>query len=208
MPKKVMYGDCYNDSDTPIAKTEIVNGKRVRVWTCPIYTMWHNIIKRCYDPKIQAKFPTYIGVTISEEWKYFSNFRSWVLTQNYKDRDIDKDLKSDNNKIYSAETCIFVPHEINTLILNGGGGKKYAFGVEYDPKLTNPYRAHGMENNKKKHLGCFPTELDAHQAWQKHKISKCNLMIEKYSNESDLVFVLEKYRDKIQLHLSNNGYTI
>ena len=208
MPKKLIYGVGVNDSPDPIAKSGIVNGKSKQVWRCPIYTMWRNILERCYSDKFLQKFPSYAGTTIHEDWKYFTNFKSWVLTQNYQDRDIDKDLLIPGNKHYSPQTCIFVPHEINTLILKSEKGRGlYALGVSYVENREKHYHSCIHENQKKKHLGCFYSELEAHQSWQSAKIEITERLIVKYTGENDLVNVLTQYKNSILDDLTNNRYT-
>lgn len=208
MPKKLIYGVGVNDSLDPIAKAEMVNGKWKQVWRCPIYTTWRNILERCYSEKFIEKYPSYVGTTIHEDWKYFSNFKEWVLTQKYQDRDIDKDLLIPGNKHYSPSTCIFVPHEINTLILKSDRARgSCALGVSYVENREKHYHACIHENQKKKHLGCFYSELEAHQSWQKAKIEITDRFILKYSSESDLVQVLTQYKQIISNDLTNNRYT-
>jgi|AGFT01.1.fsa_nt_gi hypothetical protein len=208
MPKKLIYGVGVNDSPEPIAKSEVVNGKSKQVWRCPIYTTWRNILERCYSEKFLDKFPSYIGTTIHEDWKSFTNFKSWVVKQNYKDRDIDKDLLIPGNKHYSPQTCIFVPHEINTLILKSEKGRgEYAIGVSYVENRDKHYHACIHENHKKKHLGCFYSEFDAHRAWQNAKIEITERLIIKYTGEIDLVNVLTQYKNSILDDLTNNRYT-
>lgn len=212
MPKKLIYGHGINDSDVPIVKQEKINDKWVQVWRCPIYTTWRNILERCYSDKFLEKYPTYKGTTIDQQWLLFSNFKNWVITQNYQNRDIDKDLLLKNNKHYSKETCLFVPHEINTFILNSEKTRgEYALGVSYRSEKSKPYYSHisGRFSGKRKlHLGVFDNEYDAHYAWQNKKIEICSFYIDKYSDEPLIVQVLENYKNSICDDINNNRYTI
>ncbi|AMM43910.1 HNH endonuclease [Pectobacterium phage vB_PcaM_CBB] len=210
MPKKLVYEHGINDSDEPICKQEKINGKWKVIWRCPIYTMWRNILERCYSQKLKDKFPTYKDCTIHEEWLYFSNFKSWVLTQPYQNRDIDKDLLYKNNKHYSPHTCIFVPHEINTFILQSSTIRgDYALGVSYNAcRKAKPFYSYISVENKKLHLGVFDNEYEAHLAWQHKKIYFCNQYIEKYTDDKNIILVLEKYRDSIQKDIDENRFTI
>lgn len=90
------------------------NGKNARV-----YDTWHNMLQRCYDEKYQKKYPTYIGCGASEEFHNFQNFGDWN-SKNYYEIEgeqmcLDKDILVKHNKIYSPETCVFVPQTINKL---------------------------------------------------------------------------------------------
>ena len=93
-----------------------------------IYNIWKNMARRCYDPKCPA-FNTYgaRGVTVSEDFKVYSNFRRWYEENNDRNcsLEIDKDCKSlvlGIPKIYSPNTCILLPPEINTFISTIGKG--------------------------------------------------------------------------------------
>ena len=61
--KKLVCGVGINDTDYVTQKfaTIIVNGKRKqkRVWFCPFYRVWKNMLDRCYSTKFQDKNPTY-----------------------------------------------------------------------------------------------------------------------------------------------------
>ena len=96
-PKKLVYGVGINDADYSVAKTEVighVDGKRKqkRVWGCPYYEVWANMLKRCYSAKCQGKQPTYKGCSVSEEWLRFSNFGRWMEVQDFEGKQLDKDL--------------------------------------------------------------------------------------------------------------------
>jgi hypothetical protein len=90
------------------------NGKNTRQ-----YMIWYSMINRCYNEKYHKKLPTYKDCTVSEEWHNFQNFASWY-DQNYYEVNgekmaLDKDILIKGNKVYSSETCIFVPQFINSL---------------------------------------------------------------------------------------------
>lgn len=93
----------------------------------PQYNAWQNMLRRCYDESYQEKHPTYIGCEVVEEWHNFQNFAKWY-DENYYEiegqiMDLDKDILVIGNKIYSPETCLFVPQSINKLFTTRGKGK-------------------------------------------------------------------------------------
>lgn len=116
------------------------------VKNCYAYERWYGVMKRCYSEKSRVRFPTYKDVTVCEEWHSFQNFTKWH-EENWKPYmdsswHIDKGILVKGNKVYSPETCCFVPQEINVLFLkrksvenklptgvnvNRGRGKKYVF---------------------------------------------------------------------------------
>lgn len=83
------------------------------------YNTWICILERCYSNKFQEKYPTYKNCNVSEEWHNFQNFAKWYENNYYKVEgermDLDKDILVKHNKIYSPDTCMFVPHTINML---------------------------------------------------------------------------------------------
>ena len=84
------------------------------------YKNWCRILLRCYDEKQREKHPTYSGCTMSEYFLTYTNFKEWYVAQKNWDNPLfvlDKDLLSAKYcKIYSEDTCIFIPKEINSLL--------------------------------------------------------------------------------------------
>lgn len=90
-----------------------------------IYSIWSNMIYRCYNEISFKKCPTYKTITVDEEWHNFQNFAEWYeenFPKNIKGIKfhLDKDLLQYGieNKIYSSETCIFLPQKINVFIVD------------------------------------------------------------------------------------------
>lgn len=87
--------------------------------TTPEYRTWAHMLERCYSKKYQERKPTYKGCTVCNEWLSFQNFARW-FSENYYDISgeticLDKDILVIGNKLYSPNTCIFVPNSINVL---------------------------------------------------------------------------------------------
>lgn len=85
------------------------------------YKLWSGMIRRCYDEVQLLKKPSYQGCEVSDTFKTFSNFKNWCNKQvgfNIKGFALDKDLLVKGNKVYSEDTCCFIPIEINSLLCN------------------------------------------------------------------------------------------
>ena len=175
--KKLVCGVGINDSDYAVVKWETigyVNGKQKQklVWRCPYYIAWKGMLKRCYSIKFQEDYPTYIGCSVAEEWLTFSVFKNWMMTQDWEDNHLDKDLLIESNKVYSPETCVFVPRMVNNFTIDNGASRgEFLIGVawhkpteKFMSKCSNPF------TKKQEHLGLFTCELEAHQAWLKRKL--------------------------------------
>lgn len=174
------------------------------------------MIKRCYSEKYQETHKTYIGVIICDEWKTYSKFKEWYIS-NYKDGyELDKDLIDGNKKMYSPETCSFVPNEINMCIIDKNN-KNQPLGVCYHIPKKNmsfeykkPYYAQIYKNKKKYHLGAFPTPEEAHTKWQLAKKEHLSDIIKKYNNSvSDGVIKgLQRRIDVLNDDLLNGRITL
>lgn len=84
-----------------------------------VYDLWRHMIIRTNE-SYWKKEPCYIGTTVSEEWKNFSNFyhdivelEGYELWKNGQGQRImlDKDVKGHGSKLYSKETCCFLTHK-------------------------------------------------------------------------------------------------
>ena len=85
-----------------------------------IYNRWKSMIRRCYNKKEQERTPTYKDYSVAEEWYNFQVFAEWCAEnwKTYMDGwELDKDILCKECKIYSPETCCFVPQEINQLFV-------------------------------------------------------------------------------------------
>ena len=89
-----------------------------------VYVQWQGMLRRC-EGKYKENRPTYAGVTCSETFKSYSYFYEWCQTQigfgnvdnNGRFWHLDKDILVQGNKLYSEDTCCFVPQRENTLIV-------------------------------------------------------------------------------------------
>lgn len=89
--------------------------------------------------------------------------------QDYEGKDLDKDIIHTNNKVYSEDTCIFVHHDINMLLVERESKyRKYKIGVSYDGR-SHRYSARSHINNNQHTIGYFDTEQEAHNAYLEFK---------------------------------------
>lgn len=167
---------------------------------CPFYGIWHGVLKRCYSEKFHKRNPAYRGCTIHPDWVYFSNFKSWMEKQDWVGKELDKDLLVYGNKMYSADTCIFISRRVNCFIKAETGIKR---------KLSR-----GVTKNKSGKYDCylggrssgnFNTEEEAHLAWQLHKIKTAEALMEGQCNK--VKEKLMSIRDNILSDIANNRPT-
>lgn len=163
LKKKIVYGFGINDYNDLVK----IGEKHIES-----YKNWRSMIERCYSDRWLAKYPTYIGCSVCEEWRYFTNFKKW-FDENYIDGyALDKDLLVQGNKIYSPETCCFVPQYINNIFLNRAKDRGiYPIGVSLEKrngKLFSSCRIDGQN----KFLGYFENEDEAHEAYKKERYAE------------------------------------
>lgn len=182
---KLVYGVGINDKSKP----SMVDGKLIKE-----YVVWKNMIFRCYSEEYKKKYPTYIGCTVSENFKNYSYFYNWYNNQTNLDGnlnfELDKDLLIKGNKIYSEDTCTLLPKEINYL-LNKNKAKRgeYPIGVSLH-NATGRFVAKIKKEAKLFCIGYFNNPVDAFIAYKKEK-------------ESHIIFMANKYRNL----LSDSAYT-
>lgn len=196
--RKLVHGVGINDADYAVTKWETIgyeDGKQKRklAWVCPFYRTWKHVLGRCYDTKIQERHPTYIGCSVSEEWMTFSNFRTWMMTQDWQDKHLDKDVLFEGNKIYSPETCVFVSGMVNNFTTDSGASRgEWLIGVtwykgKFKSSCRNPF------TKKQEHLGYFTCEQEAHEAWLKRKLELAKELAEIQTDERVAEALIERY---------------
>ena len=128
------------------------------------YVFWNSMLQRCYDLSYQLKRPTYIGCTSSNNFKYYPYFKDWCNKQvgfGNKGWCLDKDILVKGNKLYSEDTCCFVPREINSLFaLSGNTRGLNPIGVQFNLEEGN-YSARVSRDGKHCHIGTYETKEDA-----------------------------------------------
>lgn len=169
MPKgvrKPVFGVGINDY--PGTSSWYIDGVRVK---CPFYRKWVSMLARCYKEEYLKTFPTYLDCYVCDEWKYFSNFRSWMESQDWKGKELDKDVLVEGNKVYSPDTCIFISRGLNSFLNDHAARRgQYPIGVSWH-KLTQMFASQCSDpaTGKSEHLGLFSTPEEAHQAWKRRK---------------------------------------
>lgn len=160
-----VYANGINDS--PFQVTMWLSNRKIQHRA---YSTWKGILQRCYSEKSHVLHPTYKGCEICEEWIYFSNFFKWWKENFVEGYEIDKDILVPGNKIYSPETCIYIPRFINVFVTDcEKRGNKFPIGVTYW-KPRKKFRARTWEKNKLITIGLYKTIEEAHDAWFKKKI--------------------------------------
>ena len=153
------------------------------------YILWKTMLQRCYSDNSKKKSPTYEGCEVSSKFKSYEYFYEWRNKQigfDNKDWQLDKDLLVKGNKVYSEDTCVFLPDEINKLLVKSDKKRgKHLIGV-YWCKKGKAFKAQVSKNKgKSEYLGSFNTELEAFNAYKEAKESFIKEQAEKWKYQID-----------------------
>ena len=148
------------------------------------YRRWFGILQRCYSPTTKQAAKNYEGCTICKEWHKFSNFKKWFDENYVEGWQIDKDIIENGNKVYSPETCCFVPRTINIFFIKPKRDKRGVF------KAGNKFVALYSKYNKSVMSVRFDTIDEAYNLY-------CNER-NKYAKE-----LAEKYKDTLDIRVYN-----
>ena len=169
----LVFGVGSNDGKYP-AK---VSGK-----TTKEYNLWGGLLERCYCLKLQKKRPTYIGCSVSENFKSYSYFHEWVQQQigfGQKGFELDKDLIFKGNKLYSEETCLFLPSQLNGLLTTRKADRGILpVGVSANGKAFQADCC--TDKTSLRYLGRFNTPELAFQAYKQAKEAFIKRQAEKW----------------------------
>ena len=153
------------------------------------YMLWCSMLQRCYSDFYKKKHPTYQGCEVSENFKSYEYFYEWCHKQigfSNKDWHLDKDLLMKGNKVYSEYSCVFIPHEINTVLVKCEASRgKHLIGVYYH-KRDKAFVARVSKNKgNREWLGSFKTEIEAFNTYKVAKESFIKEQAEKWKDKID-----------------------
>jgi len=160
-----------------------VDGKVIRE-----YQLWQNMLQRCFDEKYKQKYPTYDGITCSKEWLSMTTFIedvSQMRGYGLSGWALDKDILQKGNKLYSKDTCCFVPAEVNLLLTKRDNSRgEFPVGVNFH-KARGKFVARLNINGKLKHLGYFTTSEEAFFAYKAAKEAQIKVVAQKWKHLLD-----------------------
>lgn len=139
------------------------------------YAAWKGMFKRCYCQTYQIEMRTYEGCSVGDGWHRFTDFFEWWKVNFVEGWHLDKDILVPGNKIYSKETCVYIPPELNFFVsmsvnrddLHPIGAYKCSDSDKYFSKIRD-------RSGKSHHLGTFADAQDAHEAWIAAKLQSAN----------------------------------
>lgn len=150
--------------------------------TAPIpYIVWSGMLERCYSDKRRHLYRSYQDCTVSPEWLNFQNFAEWYLKKVPSSQmALDKDLLSEGKAIYSAETCVLLPQDVNTAITDTKSRRgQYPVGVTRKDTL---FYASISRGGLRTHLGSYETAEEAFFAYKAAKEAHVQDLADRYKD--------------------------
>lgn len=164
---------------------------------------WNSVTYRTkVDGKLQQGFITYKGC--ENHFIGYQEFTDWCQEQYgymFKESNgyfwqLDKDILVPGNRIYSPETCMFVPCRVNNLLLTRQNFRgEYPLGVYKHGTPTQPFTGRFSSEAKVKSRQ-FATVEQAHKFWQQGKIDSILKMAD---NDKEITKHV-KLRDALYMH--------
>ena len=150
------------------------------------YRVWSSMIGRCYGEVYNKRNPNYIGCEVCEEWRLYSNFKKW-FDENYytledEDVQLDKDLLCNKleltNKLYSPNTCLFLPKSINTKLRELNKNRKFQVlpSGKFRMHLPKEFRGKGIKE-------VYNTYEEALEVHLKFRVSSIRKRLEYYKDK-------------------------
>lgn len=179
-----------------------------------LWRAWVRMLERCVGDRV--KNPSYEGCTFDESWVNCQSFIEWGILQKGHDRlesngktwQLDKDILVNGNRVYSPETCVFVPNEINTHFKDVEKGKDGYYGVnEIEPKHPNAKRGWVARccnvKKEREYLGFYDNPTDAYIAYRTRKIEVMSDLADKWKGEVDerVINSLQNFDKRLPLDL-------
>jgi hypothetical protein len=151
------------------------------------YTRWVGMLNRCYDIGTAKRLPTYIGCTVSDNFRNFQYFAKWCNEQigfGNKGWHLDKDILIKGNKVYSEDNCVFVPPTLNYIVRGSYYGNiGLPLGVS---RFRNKYQAQCGVDGTKVRIGTYESVNEAFVAYKTFKEALIKKSAEIWKNEIDV----------------------
>ena len=153
------------------------------------YVLWKEMLRRCYSDSLKKRYPTYKDCEVSDKFKSYEYFYEWCHKQigfGVEGFELDKDLLVKGNKVYSESTCVFIPQEINTLLIKCTASRgEHLIGVCWHNTSKSFVARVNKNKGKQEHLGYFTTEIEAFNAYKQAKESFVKEQANKWKGQID-----------------------
>ena len=145
------------------------------------------MLRRCYDPKRHERESTYEDCRVEDYLLNFQHMGEWIKNNYYEvpgeKMCLDKDILCKGNKVYSRNTCIFVPERINLLFTKRDNMRgRDPIGVDQLP--SGNYEVRCWDGyGKRVNLGTYSSKEEAFQVYKNYKERIIREVIDSYEGK-------------------------
>lgn len=153
------------------------------------YMLWGNVLRRCYSPLFHSKHPSYSDCEMSDNFLKFQYFAEWCNNQvgfGNEGWQLDKDILVTGSRLYSEDTCVFVPRRINNVFVFSKNPKDNSHIGVYPLVSGRGYVAKYSNNDKTINIGSYLTHQEAVAAYKCAKEAYVKSLAEEYKDLLDL----------------------
>ena len=187
-PAIISSNDLNEETNMKLVQGFGINDLNDQRKTSKEFSLWCDMLARCYSEKLHARIPTYKDCSTSNEFRQYSDFKNWCQSQigfGVVGFELDKDIIQKGNREYHPDKCVFLPRELNAFLRT----RKKSRGL-LPIGVTTLSRSSGYMaflNNKKEriYLGTFPTPELAFQAYKVAKEQAIKNMANKWKDQID-----------------------
>lgn len=171
----------FKDRDGNWVKSFRVNGRHIFTMAGKLH---NNMMSRCVTKSYKAIGPTYEHVKASENFSNFQFFAEWCQLQvGYRlGWPLEKDLLGAGRLEYHEDYCVFLPRNLNMLLIGGRAKHGLPSCVERGSK---GYRARFMLQNVKVRLEVRSTPEEAFADYKEFKELYMSGLAEIYKGKID-----------------------
>lgn len=181
-----------------LGRYKSTSGKGSALKSTKYYTVWLSMFTRCYSKNVKKDYPTYVDCSVDERWHNFQVFAEW-FEKNYNPEtmqgwQLDKDIKVKGNKIYSPESCLFIPKDINCFSLSRIIKKSEMPQGVYFSKQGNKYIAEMSRFGKRYKIGRYTTPEEASLNYSIAKEKHARELAEVWKENEDIYNYLINFK--------------
>ena len=176
------------------------------------YDYWINMNRRV-TADYKTRYPSYIDMTVDEEFKDFNSFAEWCKTQvgyDQKGYVLDKDMLGTllGIKSYCKSACIFVPQAINIFVAVRNKSVKFYTGVSYQEGCGKYIISCSQLNGKNKTLARVRCPKEGYEIYKAEKVRLAKTLADEYKGRVDnrvieILYNFEKYIDLFTVNPTN-----
>lgn len=152
-----------------------------------VYSRWAAMLERCYSAEFKMKSPNYALSQAAKEWLNFQVFAEWAVNQKGYDNprwQLDKDIISKGNKLYTPDNCCFVPQELNTLIIKSEKARgPDPIGLSWH--TNKKYVVHVSGTGESGYVGIYDDKEYAFSRYKEVKEKRIKQQAEKWKDKID-----------------------